>query len=77
MKKDDSVIFDFIQHKMLKLNERIIYANKLVYPAVYDDQDDEAYYKLITCDESGTIRKYIKFLNRASAPDKWQVINTM
>lgn len=77
MTKDDIVIFDFIQCKMLKLSERVIYAGKLVCPATYDDEDDDIYYKVITCDHNGTIRKYIKFLNKAIKPDAWQLMNTM
>ena len=76
--KDDNVIFDFIQHKMLKLDERVIYADKKVYLSYNDMEDDELYYKVLTISKSGTVRKYVRFLNTANKDtDKWMLMNTL
>lgn len=75
--KNDEVIFDFILCKMLNINEMVIYADKKLYTSLNDDEDDDCYYKIITLDTSGTIRKYIKVLNTAKQPDGWCLINTM
>lgn len=73
MPKNDEVIFDFICCKMLQLREQVIYADKKIY---IDEDDYTSYYKVITCSPSGTIRKYIKFLN-TDKPDDWMLMNTM
>ena len=75
--KNDEVIFDFILCKMLNINEMVIYADKKLYTSLNDDEDDECYYKIITLDASGTIRKYIKVLSTAKMPGGWCLINTM
>ena len=63
MKKDDAVMFDFILHKMLKINERIIYADrKMIYLAPFEENVQE--YVIITIDDTGTVRSMPKNVNR-------------
>lgn len=57
---DNNVSFDFITDKMLKLEERIIYAKRLIY-----NGDASGHYfinKVVTVDNRGCIRAYIKDL---------------
>ena len=73
MKKDDIVMFDFILHKMLKLNERIIYADKkLIYLQPFEENCTE--YVIITLDDTGTVRKYAK---ECKPLEKWLQIATL
>lgn len=73
MKKDDAVMFDFILHKMLKINERIIYADrKLIYLAPFEENAQE--YVIITIDDAGTVRKYAK---ECKPLEKWLQIAIM
>ncbi len=73
MKKDDAVMFDFILHKMLKINERIISADKkLIYLAPFEENVQE--YVIITIDDSGTVRKYAK---ECKPLEKWLQIATL
>lgn len=73
MKKDDAVMFDFILHRMLKINERIIFANKkLVYLEPFEENVQE--YVIITLDDAGTVRKYAK---ECKPLEKWLQIATM
>ena len=72
--KNDEVIFDFICCKMLQLKEIVIYADKKIY---VDEDEYTSYYKVITSTSTGTIRKYVKFLNTDKQPDKWMLMNTM
>lgn len=51
--KDNDIIFDFICEKMYKRNEIIIYAKKHI-------TEYGCYYKLLTVDDNGSIRKYMK-----------------
>ena len=73
MKKDDAVMFDFILHKMLKINERIIYADKkLSYLAPFEENVQE--YVILTLDDTGTVRKYAK---ECKPLEKWLQIAIM
>lgn len=69
--KDDNIIFDFITHRMLKVNERVIYAQ---HKTVALDSGDADYYDLKTIDDSGTVRRYMK---ECIPHDKWVQIQTM
>ena len=73
MPKNDEVIFDFIACKMLQLREQVIYADKKVYT---DDYEYTSYYKVITCTQSGIVKKYVKYLTTGT-PDEWMLMNTM
>lgn len=59
---DDNVSFDFITDKMLQLNERIIYAKRLIY----NDSITGDYFvnKVATADDKGRIRIYMKDLQK-------------
>lgn len=71
--KDDAVMFDFILHKMLKLNERIIYADKkLIYLQPFEENCTE--YVILTLDDTGTVRKYAK---ECKPLEKWIQIATL
>ena len=71
--KDDAVMFDFILHKMLKLNERIIYADKkLIYLQPFEKNCTE--YVILTLDDTGTVRKYAK---ECKPLKKWLQIATL
>ena len=59
---DDNVSFDFITDKMLKLNERIIYAERLIY--MDSITGDYLINKVVTADDKGKIRAYIKDLQK-------------
>ena len=59
---DDNVSFDFITDKMLKLNERIIYAERLIY--MDNITGDYLINKVVTADDKGKIRAYIKDLQK-------------
>ena len=61
---DNNVSFDFITDKMLKLDERIIYAQRLIY----NDSITGDYFinKVVTADDKGHIRSYIKDLQKVS-----------
>ena len=73
IKKDDAVIFDFILHKMLKIDERVVYADRKI---VYLEPQDENVnmYTVITIDASGRTRKYSKECKPLA---KWLQIATM
>lgn len=60
MKINADVSFDFITDKMLKIDERIIYAQRLIY----NDSASGSYFinKVVTVDDRGCIRAYIKDL---------------
>ena len=59
---DDNVSFDFITDKMLQLDERIIYAKRLIY----NDSITGDYFvnKVATADDKGIIRIYMKDLQK-------------
>lgn len=59
---DSNVSFDFITDKMLQLNERIIYAKRLIY----NDSITGDYFvnKVATADDKGRIRIYMKDLQK-------------
>ena len=61
---DSNVSFDFIADKMLKLDERIIYAQRLIY----NDSITGEYLinKVVTADDKGRIRAYIKDLQKVN-----------
>ena len=61
---DDNVSFDFISDKMLKLNERIIYAQRLIYNDSITG--DYLINKVVTADDKGHIRSYIKDLQKVN-----------
>lgn len=61
---DYNVTFDFIADKMLKLNERIIFAKKLMYNDSITG--DYLIYKVVTADGKGHIRAYIKDLQKGN-----------
>ena len=59
---DSNVSFDFIADKMLKLDERIIYAKRLIYNDSITG--DYLINKVVTADDKGRIRAYIKDLQK-------------
>ena len=61
---DDKVSFDFISDKMLKLDERIIYAKKLIYNDSITG--DYLVNKVVTADDKGKIRIYVKDLQEVN-----------
>ena len=65
--KDNDVIFDFICDKMYKKDEVIVYAAK-------HSTENDYFYKLITVDDEGTVRKYLKDCLPAS---RWMQIESM
>lgn len=69
---DDNVSFDFITDKMLKLDERIIYAKRLIY----NDSITGNYLinKVVTADDKGRIKAYVKDLQNVN---KYLLIDTM
>lgn len=72
-KKDDTVIFDFVLNRMLKLNERIIYAEKKLIE-LHPFEENCTEYVIITLDDSGTVRKYAK---ECKPLEKWLQIAVM
>ena len=61
---DDNVSFDFITDKMLKLDERIIFAQRLIYNDSITG--DYLINKVVTADDKGHIRSYIKDLQKVN-----------
>lgn len=61
---DDNVAFDFISDKMLKLDERIIYAQRLIYNDSITG--DYLVNKVATADDKGKIRIYFKDLQKVN-----------
>lgn len=61
---DNNVSFDFITDKMLKLDERIIYAQRLIYNDSITG--DYLINKVVTADDKGHIRSYIKDLQKVN-----------
>ena len=61
---DDNVSFDFITDKMLKLDERIIYAKRLIYNDSITG--DYLVNKVATADDKGKIRIYVKDLQEVN-----------
>ena len=61
---DNNVSFDFITDKMLKLNERIIYAQRLIYNDSITG--DYLVNKVVTADDKGKIRIYVKDLQEVN-----------
>lgn len=62
LKVNADISMDFINDKMLKLDERIIYAQRLIY----NDSITGDYFinKVVTADDKGHIRAYIKDLQK-------------
>lgn len=69
---DDNVSFDFITDKMLKLDERIIYAKRLIYNDSITG--DYLINKVVTADDKGRIKAYVKDLQSVN---KYLLIDTM
>lgn len=61
---DNNVSFDFITDKMLKLDERIIYAQRLIYNDSITG--DYLVNKVVTADDKGKIRIYVKDLQEVN-----------
>lgn len=61
---NDNVSFDFITDKMLKLDERIIFAQRLIYNDSITG--DYLINKVVTADDKGHIRAYIKDLQKVN-----------
>ena len=59
---NEDISFDFIADRMLKLNERIIYAERLIY--MDSITGDYLINKVVTADDHGRIRAYIKDLQK-------------
>lgn len=59
---NEDISFDFIADRMLKLNERIIYAQRLIY--MDSITGDYLINKVVTADDHGRIRAYIKDLQK-------------
>ena len=66
---DTDVYFDFIKDKMLKANERVIFTHKYL-----DDEFNLNYMRVMTIDEWGNVRKYIKEL---SYVDRWSQVGVV
>ena len=66
---DEDVYFDFIKDKMLKANERVIFTHKYL-----DDEFNLNYMRVMTIDEWGNVRKYIKEL---SYVDRWSQVGVV
>lgn len=66
---DEEVYFDFIKDKMLKVNERVIFTHKYI-----DDDFNLNYARVMTIDEWGNVRKYIKEL---SYVDRWSQVGVV
>lgn len=61
---NEDISFDFIADRMLKLNERIIYAQRLIY--MDSITGDYLINKVVTADDKGHIRSYIKDLQKVN-----------
>ena len=61
---DSNVSFDFITERMLKLDERIIYAQRLIYNDSITG--DYLVNKVVTADDKGKIRVYVKDLQEVN-----------
>lgn len=61
---DNNVSFDFITDKMLKLDERIIYAQRLIYNDSITG--DYLVNKVVTADDKGKIHIYVKDLQEVN-----------
>lgn len=61
---DDNISFDFIADRMLKLDERIIYAKRLIYNDSITG--DYLVNKVATADDKGKIRIYVKDLQEVN-----------
>lgn len=61
---DSNVSFDFITERMLKLDERIIYAQRLIYNDSITG--DYLVNKVVTADDKGKIRIYVKDLQEVN-----------
>lgn len=61
---DSNVSFDFITERMLKLDERIIYAQRLIYNDSVTG--DYLVNKVVTADDKGKIRIYVKDLQEVN-----------
>lgn len=72
MKVNADVSMDFINDKMLKLDERIIYAQRLIYNDSITG--DYLVNKVVTADDKGKIRIYVKDLQSVN---KYLLIDTM
>lgn len=59
---NEDISFDFIADRMLKLNERIIYAERLIY--MDSITGDYLINKVVTADDKGKVRAYIKDLQK-------------
>ena len=61
---DNDVVFDFITDKMLKIEERVVFAKRMIY----NDSITGDYHinKVATADDKGTIRIYIKDLQKVN-----------
>ena len=64
MKVNADLAMDFINDKMLKLDERIIYAQRLIYNDSITG--DYLINKVVTADDKGHIRSYIKDLQKVN-----------
>lgn len=64
MKVNADISIDFINDKMLKLDERIIYAQRLIYNDSITG--DYLINKVVTADDHGRIRAYIKDLQKVN-----------
>lgn len=60
MKNNYDVVFDFIKDKMLKKNEIVVFANKMLYNDSITG--DYLIYKIVTIDDSGKVHVYAKDL---------------
>lgn len=72
MKVNADISMDFITDKMLKLDERIIYAQRLIYNDSITG--DYLINKVVTADDKGRIRAYVKDLQSVN---KYLLIDTM
>lgn len=72
MKVNADISMDFINDKMLKLDERIIYAQRLIYNDSITG--DCLINKVVTADDKGRIRAYIKDLQGVN---KYLLIDTI
>ena len=57
---DNDIVFDFIQHKKLKVNERVVHAGRKVLSDSITG--DYCYNKIVTIDDRGYAHAYVRDL---------------
>ena len=68
---DRSVVYDIINSRMISSQEQIVF---VVRKSACFDDEDITYYKVITVDTSGVVRKYYK---ECRPGETWHKIQTL